>query len=365
MMRQKLPSILQLTAFSLVYWSVVMCLFLLLRYMDLEGEPGITFKEDFEISIRDLSLYGITLGILIGIPYAIIEVIFDQILRPKISLGLSILIRTLSYLIMLIFSITFVMVIAEIQLGLNLPNEPGWWRSSSLFWVFVAYFGVFSIIFSFLKIGKERFGRGTFFGILLGRYTQPREEDRIFMFLDLRSSTSIAEKLGHLSYSAFIRDCFLDLNAILNKYDADIYQYVGDEAVLSWKNNKGVASNNCIALFFDFKRKLDSRTNYYQKQYGLLPEFKAGLHGGTLVVVEVGSVKKELAYHGDVINTTARIQDQCNQYGEDLLISEDLLRYLKIDNGYVPMEIGNLVLKGKTESLKLYAINETKKIPES
>jgi len=30
------------------------------------------------------------------------------------------------------------------------------------------------------------------------------------------------------------------------------------------------------------------------------------------VVAEVGEIKTEIAYHGDTINTAARIQEQCN-----------------------------------------------------
>jgi adenylate cyclase len=35
-------------------------------------------------------------------------------------------------------------------------------------------------------------------------------------------------------------------------------------------------------------------------------------------------IKKEIAYHSDVLNTAARIQGQCNPMGKTLLISERL-----------------------------------------
>ena len=63
-----------------------------------------------------------------------------------------------------------------------------------------------------------------------------------------------------------------------------------------------------------FKSNNFQRREYYEQEYGVYPEFKAGLHGGALMVAEVGSVKKELAYHGDVINTSARIQAECNKH---------------------------------------------------
>ncbi len=357
-MRPAVFNFLKLTLFSIAFWSIVMCFFVLLRFLDLDNEPGINIEEGFLPSAWQLSIFGITMGILIGIPYALIEILFDRILKPKIYLGLSILIRTISYLILLVITITLIMVIAEVKMGINLPNEPGWWRSNRAFWVFIAYFGLFSIVFSFLKIARERFGRGTFFRILVGKYAKPIEENRIFMFLDLKSSTTIAEQIGNLAYSAFIRDCFLDLNNIIAKFDAEIYQYVGDEAVLCWKYNKGIRRNNCVALFFEFQKRLQQRGHYYQGKFGLIPEFKAGLHGGKLVVVEVGSVKKDLAYHGDVINTAARIQGQCNKFGENLLVSGDLLRDMKIGKGYLSKKISGLKLRGKSKEMDLFSIRQ-------
>jgi len=98
------------------------------------------------------------------------------------------------------------------------------------------------------------------------------------------------------------------------------------------------------------------RKAYYIEKYGNYPEFKAGLHGGPLMVAEVGSVKKELAYHGDVINTSARIQAECNSYNVSLLISEKLLKDLQLDKFSISRSLGNVRLKGKKEEVKIYAV---------
>lgn len=214
-----------------------------------------------------------------------------------------------------------------------------------------------SIIFSFIKIAIERFGSGTFFKMLLGHYKNPREEDRIFMFLDLKDSTLIAEQLGHHKYSQFIQDCFYDLNEVVLNYNAEIYQYVGDEAVLSWPYQKGLANNNCISLFFAFEARRKSKKNFYLQKYEIYPEFKAGIHGGPLMVAEVGFIKKELAYHGDVINTSARIQAECNKHNVSLLLSEKIIKDLNIDKLSITKFLGNVSLKGKQNKINIYTIN--------
>jgi adenylate cyclase len=94
------------------------------------------------------------------------------------------------------------------------------------------------------------------------------------------------------------------------------------------------------------------------KNYGVIPEFNAGLHSGKIIITEVGTVKKGLAYYGDVINTTSRIQEQCNEYKESLLITEDLLLDLKLNAKYKTIPLGNELLDGKSEALKLFAIKK-------
>ena len=68
--------------------------------------------------------------------------------------------------------------------------------------------------------------------LLRGNFYSPREEERIFMFLDLQSSTKHAENLGHIKYSKMIQDCFNDLGVVVED-EAEIYQYVGDEVILT------------------------------------------------------------------------------------------------------------------------------------
>lgn len=296
-------------------------------------------------------------GFLMGILYATIEFAFEKYTSKRLSIVLTIILKTFIYLFTIVLISTSMIELGSELFGIQKNNKLGWWRQDKSFWITVLYLLLTSLIFNFIKIANEKFGKGVFFKMLLGTYKNPKEEKRIFMFLDLKSSTTIAEALGHFKYSQLIQDCFYDLNDIVPKYAAEIYQYVGDEAVLSWPYRKGLANNNCVALFFAFQALLESRNSYYKNKYGLVPEFKAGLHGGKLMVAEVGVVKKELAFHGDVINTTARIQAACNQHNVALLLSEALKEDLQIDPNYATKAIGNLLLKGKKEPLNVFTIS--------
>jgi len=299
-----------------------------------------------------------SIGVLIGIVYATIDFIFDKYTSNKMSLVYDLIIRTILYFITTVVVFTLVMDIFSKIYDLTLDTNRGWWKENKSFWATILYIVMVSFVFSFIKIAAEKFGKGVFIKMLLGKYKQPKEEKRIFMFLDLKDSTGIAERLGHFKYSQFIQDCFYDLNKVVPKHDAEIYQYVGDEVVLSWPYKKGLANNNCVALFFAFQQRKQSKANYYQEKYGIVPEFKAGLHGGKLMVTEVGVIKKEIAYHGDVINTSSRIQSECNTHKVSLLISETLLQDLTISTPISASFLGSVLLKGKQQKVNIHTIGK-------
>ena len=358
LMNKNLSHFLDLLIQSVAFWTVALFCYGMFRYFGIEQEIGVTINKGFEgqgIFFRPLvklTFIGIGLGVL----YALVDFLFEKYVSRKISLGLGIAFKIWLYLIATIITMTTFGSIASQFFTVNVQFNFGWWLQEKRFWNLVFFIFVSSIVYSFVRIAAERFGRGIFIKILLGYYKNPKEENRIIMFLDLKDSTTIAEQLGHQKYSKFIQDCFFDLNEVVLNHDAEIYQYVGDEAVLSWPYKKGVANNNCLGVFFAFQQQRELRKAYYIEKYGNYPEFKAGLHGGPLMVAEVGSVKKELAYHGDVINTSARIQAECNSYNVSLLISEKLLKDLQLDKFSISRSLGNVRLKGKKEEVKIYAV---------
>ncbi|WP_299255592.1 adenylate/guanylate cyclase domain-containing protein [uncultured Aquimarina sp.] len=343
---------------STIFWTIAMLLFSIFRYFALKNEIGISIDPNYEgfYQLKDSLLNFALGGFLIGILYANIEFLIDKFIAQRSALVLIILFEIL---------LTFTAIITVSNLVLswwvknkNIPYvvEPGWWYKDSSFIPALIYIGISIVIYSLITIVFEKFGRGVFFKMLIGSYKQPQETKRIFMFLDLTSSTTIAERLGHQKYSQFIQDFFYDLNEIAAPYEAEIYQYIGDEAVLSWSYKKGVYKNNCLNLFYAFKKKIASKSKFYLDKYDIIPEFKAGIHGGSLMVAEVGVVKKELAYHGDVINTTARVQAKCNDYRVSILTTKSLLNNLDIEGRFIASIVAKVVLKGKEKPVQLYTL---------
>ena len=163
--------------------------------------------------------------------------------------------------------------------------------------------------------------------------------------------------MGNNIYSQLLTNCFHDLTDVVIKYRADVYQYVGDEVVLSWKIKDGLKTDNCVKLYFAFKRKLMKKREFYLKQFSTYPEFKGGMDMGIVTVAEVGDIKSEIAFHGDVLNTASRIQGECKVHNKDLLISENLEKKINNENSFKKELIGEVILRGKEQIIKLYSID--------
>lgn len=206
---------------------------------------------------------------------------------------------------------------------------------------------------------NEKYGPGVFGKLLIGRYHRPREEERIFMFVDIRSSTTIAERMGHIRFFNLLNDFYRDITNAIIYTSGEIYQYVGDEVVISWTMKNGVTNANCIRCFYGMQEAIQKSSPFYQEKYGLVPEFKAGLHCGPVTLGEIGVIKKDIVFSGDVMNTTSRIQSVCNKFRVKILFSKYLLDVLNLPpHDFTPKRMGIIELKGKRQKVELYTFEE-------
>lgn len=201
-----------------------------------------------------------------------------------------------------------------------------------------------------------KFGQGVFKDIAIGKYHTPKEEKRVFMFLDLNSSTSIAERLGDETYHRMLRDFFADITNPILENHGSIYQYVGDEVIVSWEYRHGIEQAAAVNCFFDVKEHIEELREKYIKKYGFVPSFKAGIHCGEVVVGEVGIIKRDITYSGDVLNTTSRIQGMCNQFNEEVIVSEDLISRIRLAGRFTTALLGSIKLRGKEKELSLSSV---------
>ena len=260
--------------------------------------------------------------------------------------------RSYSYTIATVV-LSFLVVVAIVNIVLRLfavPSDPLRILKNCMIWGVVV-----AVTQLFLQI-NNKFGQGVFWNILRGKYNTPKEESRIFMFLDLNSSTTIAEKLGDKKYHSFLKDLFTDITNPILDNKGEIYQYVGDEVIVAWKYNDGIPNSKCVHCFFDIKYHLQQLNSKYIRLYGLAPTFKAGIHCGKVVAGEVGIIKRDITYSGDVLNTTSRIQDMCKEFNQEIIVSGDLAASLRLAGNFAAQTLGSIKLKGKQKEMLLIAL---------
>lgn len=296
-----------------------------------------------------------SISILIGLFLGILEeFVFNRVFQ-NVSFLIVTIIRSLLYALLISIVLSFVLSIeissveqiSYIDAVIQYFNSPLFQRDFIYSFIFII---LVLIIFQVILL----IGRANFFRLTLGLYHQPREVSRIFMFTDLKGSTSIAEKLTSKQFSSLIKDYFFDISDAIIMFGGEIYQYVGDEIIVIWPIRR--KNINCIKSFFKMEEIIERKKDSYQSKYGLVPEFKAGIHAGTVIVTTVGKQKKEIVYHGDVLNTTSRIEGKCNELKQNLLISETMLNYVDLKNDFILEKKDEIELRGKSQKLSLYGV---------
>lgn len=275
--------------------------------------------------------------------------------------GQKLLIHSLLYILFVIFCILAVGITG----ALLSPGGSSFWDefrndvfSLRVLRLLITWYFIVILTIFFLDV-SEKYGTGTLRKLLLGKYYRPGREERIFMFLDLKSSTTIAEEIGEERYFQMLRFFYQVANKAIINTHGEIYQYVGDEIVISWEKKTGLKDANCLYCFTAIQDAVTANSDLTNKEFGVVPSFKAGVHLGIVATGEIGTIKKDIVYSGDVLNTTARIVALCNHYKEMLIISEQLYAELKEVPGYQFSYIDSPMLRGKTVTLGLYAVKRS------
>src|SRR5271157_4007100 len=253
-------------------------------------------------------------------------------------------------------SAVYVVIIVMIEmLGVTLFYGAEGIRGISLF--DFAFALALSAVGNLLFATADLLGPGVLFAFAAGRYHRPRREERALLFIDLRASTAAAERLGEARFLDLLDAFIVDVSQAIVQNGGEIHKYVGDEIIATWRLKPGRNDAGIVRACFAARDRLAARRDDYQRDFGIGADFRAALHGGVVVVGEVGSFKKEIALIGDSMNTTARILDACRDLDRPTLASSALLNRLDgLPASVTPCAIAPLPLRGKSQPLELFAL---------
>ncbi|WKN45638.1 adenylate/guanylate cyclase domain-containing protein [Tunicatimonas pelagia] len=299
-------------------------------------------------------------GLVLGTTLAVMEHVLFKRFYVRFSYSQALLMHIIITAIVIVITLLVGEIFNQIVF-----NKQDWGIALPTAWQFIqsplnaslfAYSLALATLLNFFRQLGNHFGHSIILDFITGKYVRPQEEHRTFMFLDLNQSTTIAEQLGHVKYSRLLNQCFNDLSEFILRYEADVYQYVGDEVVLTWHTDQTKEPIDIAGLYFDFRSKLRQNAVSYREKFGVAPQFKASVHTGLVSITRVGHHRKTLAYHGDVLNTAARLINICSRLKKDLLVTATSASFIQRSPQYRVDNVDTLLLRGKHNTTQVFEV---------
>ncbi|MFH6787136.1 MULTISPECIES: adenylate/guanylate cyclase domain-containing protein [Methylobacterium] len=223
-----------------------------------------------------------------------------------------------------------------------------------------AYTLAIAALATFVFRVRDLMGPRVFASLLVGRYHRPITEERIFLFLDVAGSTRFAEEHGDLAAQTWLGAIFAALALPVRRARGSIDDYVGDMALVSWSIDRGTRDAACLRCVFDFIRTVESEPDVWIARFGALPRFRAALHCGPVVTAEIGLERRKIAYFGDALNTTSRLEGLAKELDVPVIVSGDLLDRLDpLPGDLHAADLGCRPVRGRKEPLRIAAIRES------
>jgi adenylate cyclase len=221
----------------------------------------------------------------------------------------------------------------------------------------------FAAVVNFVMQIRRVLGQGVLGSFILGRYHRPREETRVFLFLDLVGSTALAERIGGPRFLELLNRLYMHITEPIAEHGGEIHKYVGDEVIVTWRGARGFADADCVRCVFAIEDQLRALAGFYQRRFGHVPRFRGAIHVGPVVSGEIGDVKQEIAFLGDGMNVTARLVDVCRERDRACVVSAAALERLSLPAGVAADPLGAVPLRGKSEALPVFALRRAAAAP--
>ena len=203
----------------------------------------------------------------------------------------------------------------------------------------------------------DMIGSRDFLPLLLGTYYKPVEQERIVLFIDIAGSTGIAERMGAISGINLIARFIFDASGTFRLYGGDVVSYTGDGLVVTWPRRQ---SDRAVMAVIALRERIRSNMSFYQREFGMVPDFRIGIHAGKVIVSQVGEEKLFLALYGDTVNTAGRLEQMNKELNTKVLVSGELMANMSKHCQNLLQSLGMKILKGKDDSIEIFTLRKEK-----
>ena len=157
--------------------------------------------------------------------------------------------------------------------------------------------------------------------------------DAVILFCDLRGSSKLAEHYNLKGFLGVLNDYYEVTAGAVIKGGGEVLRFIGDASLAIFPISRYAAwQDACQAALdvaFDSVTRGD-RLNGERAKNGEPPlEFGIGLHCGTVMYGNIGTPDRiEFTVVGKAANEAARIEAQCKELNETILVSDMFAEYL-------------------------------------
>jgi adenylate cyclase len=192
-----------------------------------------------------------------------------------------------------------------------------------------------------------------------------RDEERylVSMFVDMRRSTSLAEKRLPFDTMFFVNRFVAAVGAAVQESGGRTNQFMGDGvlALFGLSCSPDLACRQALGAIGRIASNIDRLNTEFAHDLKEPIRFGIGIHGGDVVVGDVG-YKDHVVFTalGDAVNVAARLQDLTKDFGCEVLVSEDVC----LRAGFVPGEwsLREVSIRGRSSPLAVRAAVEARLI---
>jgi len=296
---------------------------------------------------------GITYGLLICVAIGSIELfVLDGPMRVWLG-GLSF---TANLIIRSAIYAAIIIVIQLFQAGEVIAGVP-LETSGNNFWFGLIYSAAVAVLMN-LGFGIANIiGPRAFLNFVTGRYHSPIEENRFVLFVDIAGSTGLAERLGGVGIHRLLDRTFRLLTLSVVDFRGEVLNYVGDELIVTWRENGGAVDCRPLQCFMAMRDALAQASSQFEREFGARPRIRGSLHFGPVIVGEIGDIKRAIVFNGDVMNTAARLEELSRKVDGGFLASRAAMERFSSAPPFAVRDLGRLPIRGRADGIDVVGIH--------
>jgi adenylate cyclase len=234
----------------------------------------------------------------------------------------------------------------------GLPIEP----PNDTFWAATIYSGAFAVVMNLVIVITNLVGRRALLNFITGRYHAPVEENRFVLFVDIAGSTGLAERLGGIGIHRFLDRTFRLLTVAVVDYRGEVLNYVGDEVIVTWPERGGAVDGRPLRCFMAMRDALSRAASQFEREFGASPRIRGSLHFGSVIVGEIGDVKRAIVFNGDVMNTAARLEELSRNVEGGFLASRAAMARFNSAPPFAVRDLGQLPIRGRADGIDVVGL---------